>query len=170
MLKTDNPLLKQTEDQIQQRIKPELKEPLNRTVTAGLTMMYAPEMQQNLLKQMGKPGDYASKAAEGAVKLVGILFSQSKKSMPSSIAVPTATLLMCEGLDFLERSGKIKVDAPLLAKAMKDLSAYILQLFGISQKQVAEVVAKGAKGGAAAPAAPVQPPAAGIVGAAAQGV
>ncbi|MCY1168272.1 hypothetical protein D9M73_82600 [compost metagenome] len=164
MLKTNNPLLKQTEDQILSRIKPELKEPLNRTVTAGLTLMYAPAMQQNLLKQMGKPGDYASKVAEGSAKLTGILYLQSKKTMPLSIMIPTATLLMCEGLDFLERSGKVKVDGSLLAAAMKELSAYMLQLLGITPQQVAQVVNKGKQG-----AQPGQPAGAGIVGSQMQG-
>ena len=142
--KTTNPLLQQTEQAILQKIKPELKLPLERTVAAGLQVMYGkPEL---LIQQLSKSEDFAHNVGEGAAKLVGVLYGQSKKTMPVSIAVPAATIFMCEGLDFLEKAGKVKVTPELLAEATQDMGASVLQLFGITQDKMREALAqKGAQ-------------------------
>jgi hypothetical protein len=140
---TTNPLLQQTEQGVLQKVKPELKAPLERTVTAGLQVMYSkPEV---LIQQLSKSNDFAHSVGEGSAKLVGVLFHQSKNTMPISIAVPAAVIFMCEGLDFLEKAGKVKVSPELLAEATQDTTASVLQLFGVTQDKMREAVAK--KGG-----------------------
>lgn len=135
-----NPLLQQTQQGILQKIKPELKAPLERTVAAGLQVMYAkPEV---LIQQLSKSPDFAHSVGEGAAKLVGVLFSQSKNTMPINIAVPAATFFMCEGLDFLEKAGKVQVTSELLAEATQDMSASVLQLFGVTQDKMKQAMAQ----------------------------
>ena len=141
MLKTTNPLLQQTEQAIMQKIDPKLQMQLQRTVTAGLQIMYG--SKDNLIaKQLGKSSDYAHNVGEGAAKLVGILYQQSKKTMPPSIAVPAATIFMCEGLDFLEKAGKVKVNPDLLSEATQDMGAAVMQLFGVSPDKMQSMMAQ----------------------------
>ena len=64
--KTTNPLLQQTEQGVLQKVKPELKAPLERTVTAGLQVMYSkPEV---LIQQLSKSDDFAHSVGEGSAK------------------------------------------------------------------------------------------------------
>jgi hypothetical protein len=149
--KTANPLLQQTEQAIMQKMKPEFQEPLKRTVTAGLQVMYGSKNNMTV-QQLSKSNDYAHNVGEGAAKLVGILFEQSKKTMPPEIAVAAATIFMCEGLDFLEQAGKIKVTPDLLAEATQDMGASVLQLFGVSQEKMQQMIAQ--KQGQGAPGSP----------------
>ena len=141
---TTNPLLKQTEQAIMAKVEPNLQNPLQRTITAGLEIMYG--SKQGVLKnQLMKSNDFAHNAGEGAAKLVGILFIQSKKTMPVKVAVPAATIFMCEALGFLEQSGKVKVTPELLADSTKDMAASVLQLFGVSQDKMNAMIGQSVK-------------------------
>jgi hypothetical protein len=154
--KTTNPLLQKTELGIQAKLKPQLQMPLQRTVTAGLEIMYGGDYKI-MLQQLSKSPDYPHNVGEGAAKLVGILYHQSKNTMPMSIAVAAATIFMCEGLDFLEKAGKLKVTPDLLAETTQDMGASVLQLFGVTQDKMQQMMAQ--KQGAT-------PPPAGIINAA----
>jgi hypothetical protein len=143
--KTTNPLLQQTEQAITARVPQNLQNPLQRTLTAGFEIMYG--SKAGVLKsQLMKSNDFAHNAGEGAAKLIGILFIQSKKTMPVKIAVPAATIFMCEALGFLEQAGKIKVTPELLADATKDMAANVLQLFGVSQDKMNTMISQPPKG------------------------
>jgi hypothetical protein len=143
--KTTNPLLQQTEQAITARVPQNLQNPLQRTLTAGFEIMYG--SKAGVLKsQLMKSNDFAHNAGEGAAKLIGILFIQSKKTMPVKIAVPAATIFMCEALGFLEQAGKIKVTPELLADATKDMAANVLQLFGVSQDKMNSMISQPPKG------------------------
>ncbi len=143
--KTTNPLLQQTEQAITARVPQNLQNPLQRTLTAGFEIMYG--SKAGVLKsQLMKSNDFAHNAGEGAAKLIGILFIQSKKTMPVKIAVPAATIFMCEALGFLEQAGKIKVTPGLLADATKDMAANVLQLFGVSQDKMNTMISQPPKG------------------------
>lgn len=168
--KATNPLLQKTEQAILAKVKPELQSGMQRTVTAGLQVMYG--SKTNLMtQQLGKSPDYAHNVGEGAAKLLGILYQQSKKTMPLSIGVPAAMIFTCEGLDFLEKAGKLQVTPDLLSQATQEMGASVLQLFGVKPEQMQQAIAQQEAKGAAptaspTPATPSGPPAQGIVGAA----
>lgn len=169
--KTTNPLLQKTEQAVLAKVQPNLQMALQRTVSAGLHIMYG--SKGNILaQQLSKTPDYAHNVGEGAAKLVGILFHQSKNTMPMNVAVPAATIFMCEGLDFLEKAGRVQVTPELLAETTQDMGASVLQLFGVTQDKMQQMIAqKAAQGspgqaqaGASPMAAPTPPP--GIINAA----
>ena len=70
-----------------------------------------------------------------------ILYQQSKKTMPITVMGPTAFLLMLEGLDFLEKAGKIEVTPDLLDEATKDFGSSFLQLFGVTPEKMQSMIA-----------------------------
>jgi len=150
--KNSNPLLVQTESAVMQKVKPELKNGLQRAITAGLKIMY--ESKNGIFtQQLSKSQDYAHNVGEGVAKLVGMMFQQSKKTMPMNIAIPAATVFMCEGLDFLEKAGKVKVTPELLAEATQDMSASVLQLFGVTPEKMQQMIAAKQGGQPATPPA-----------------
>lgn len=138
--KQTNPTLAKTEAAITAKIPTKLKSAFSKAVTVGLKMMYSDQGSQVMKDQLNKSPDYARNVAEGAAKLVGEMFKQSKNTMPIKIAMPAAVMLMCEGLDFLEKAGKVKVTPELVATATKYLSEFVLQLFGVSQDKLHQLV------------------------------
>jgi hypothetical protein len=74
--------------------------------------------------------------------------------------------LLCEGLQFLEDAGKVKVDANFLAECMKEMGSAVLQVFGVSPQKLQSII--GQQGQPAQPtppqgAMPPAPPPGGIV-------
>lgn len=179
---TQNPTLQQAEQGIQAKVPPNLADAFQRTVTAGLQIMYSPQSHQIMLAQLTKPGDPADNVAEGAAKLCGVLYKQSKNTMPVQVMVPAAMIFMLEGLDFLSKSNGLQVTPQLIGQATQDVGMYVLKLMGISQQQMHAVVAhgihqasqQGAQGqvqpqGAAQPQPPTPPQSGGIIGGAMKG-
>jgi len=94
-------------------------------------------------RQLTKPGNPAQNVAEGAAKLVGELYRQSNGSMPVAIMAPATMILMCEGLDFLSKMKGAQITPQLLAQATQNASQGVLQLLGVSQQKLHQVVAQG---------------------------
>lgn len=140
---TANPLLQQTEQMVQARVAPAMQMNLQKAVTAGMMIMYAPQSHQIMMQQLTKPGDPAGNVAEGAAKLVGELYKQSRNTMPIPVMIPSATILMCEGLDFLSKVTGTPITPQLVAQAAQDLGHFMLILLGISQQKMHQVIAKG---------------------------
>lgn len=138
--KQTNPVLTKTEQAVTAKVPPKLKGAFSKTVTVGLKMMYSDQGQKIMKDQLSKSPDYARNVAEGAAKLIGEMFKQSKNTMPVKVAMSAAVMLMCEGLDFLEKAGKLKVTPELVATATKHLSEFVLQLFGVTQDKLHQLV------------------------------
>jgi hypothetical protein len=135
-----NPILQKTEQGIQQKVPQNLQDQFQKVITAGQTIMYSGNGKL-IAQQLNKPGDVLQNVGEGAAKLVGKLFQQSGHQLPVSLAAPAAIIFMCEALDYLEQSGKIQVTNDVVAKATQDTSAYVLQLFGVSQDKLHQIIA-----------------------------
>ena len=140
---TTNQLLAQTEQQITAKIKPQMQQAFAQANHAGAALLYSPAVQQRIMSKINSTPNPLDNAALGAANLTGVLIKQSKGRMPTQIAVPVATILMCEILDFAEKSGKLQVDANSLAQATHLLGNYVLRMLGVSQNQMHQVMAHG---------------------------
>lgn len=166
--KTTNPLLQKTEQQVQAKVDPALQNAFQRIVTAGLKVMYSQKSHDMMVSELKAHGDPAEIAGNGVAKLLGLLMSQSKGTMPMKAGIPAGTVLLCEGLDFMEQAGLVKVDQNVLAKAMQAMSSSFLQLLGVTPDKMGQMIAQARQQQAAPKAAPPKRPA-GIVAAAQQG-
>jgi hypothetical protein len=132
-----NPILQQTIDAITAKINPPNLTPVvQKVVAAGQKVIYSPETQKLLIAQMTGGGDQAENVGSGIAKLMGILMNQSHNTIPMQAAVPAATILMCDGLDFLEQAGDVQVTPDFLAQCTKDMSSALLQVFGVSPEKI----------------------------------
>ena len=93
--------------------------------------------------------------------------SQSKGTMPMKAAIPAAAVLLCEGADFMEQAGLVKVDQNVLAKAMQAMSSSFLATAGCDARQDGADDCPGQTAAGSTKAAPPKRPA-GIVAAAQQ--
>lgn len=167
---TQNALLQQTEQSIQSKVPTNLQAAFQRTLTAGLTIMYTPKLQAPMMQAIQGLTDIAQGAATGAANLLGMLYKQSNQKMPMTIAIPVGMSLMCEFLDLMEKTGKGQVTSDLIAQATQDTSQAIMQLFGISPGKVQQMAQANSQGAASAsPAAPAAPQSKGLLGASVQG-
>jgi hypothetical protein len=141
--KTTDPFLQKTEQAVQAKVPQAMQSAFQRALQAGLTIMYTPKMQQRMMTGIQGLTDQAQGAARGAANILGILFNQSKGSMPMQIGVPVAMSLMCEFLDLMEKSGKGPITPELVGQATQDTSAAVMQLFGIDQNKMHQVVGAG---------------------------
>jgi hypothetical protein len=134
--KTTNPQLQAVEQAVQTKVPPELNSAFQRIVAAGEKVMYAPETRHLLQSQLSQKGAPADLAGQGVAKLMGLLFKESKGTMPMKAAIPAAQVLLCEALDFMEKAGLVQVGDDLIAEATKDMMAYLLQIFGFKKAQI----------------------------------
>lgn len=176
--KQTNPLLAQAETAIQAKVQPQNLPLFQRIVTAGQKVMYSPQTHDMMLKALSGPGNKADIAGEAASKLLGVLYHEMQGKLDMTVAIPAGVMLLCEGLDFMEKSGSITVDKPFLAQAMKSMMTSTLQLFGVTPQKLAQMKQGAAQGGApgaspagasapsaSAPAGLASPPAGIIAGA-----
>lgn len=160
---SDIPALQnKTLQQADQALRAKSKNPqaLDRVVQAGLGTMFSEGGSKLFKEQIDKPGDIVDHAAEGAAKLVGVLYEKSKRSMPMDALVQGCMVLLFHGLDFLEQAGKVQVTPEVLAAATKAAGSYVLQLLGVTPQKLQQMTAK-ATAGKGGPTPPPKP--AGIV-------
>lgn len=157
---TNNPLLAKTEQQITSKIKPQMQQAFLSAAHAGGVLLYSQQVQSRIMSQINSTPNPIDNAAQAAANLTGVLIKQSGGKMPTQIAVPVSTLMLCEILDLLEKLGKVQVTPDNLAQATQLLGNYILRTLGINQDQVHQVMAhtmSQAQSGKANGAAPTQP-------------
>ena len=126
-----NPLLEKTKQAILQSADERLRPVIQKVVDAGLKVMFSPETRELTLRQL-KGGADPEAIGAGAAKLMGVLFNQSKGTIPMQAAIPASTILLCEALQFLEDAGVAQVNQDLLAQSMKATGSSILQMFGVT--------------------------------------
>lgn len=142
---TNNPTLQQIEQEVQSKVPQDMQNAFQRIVTGGLKIMYDPKTHEMVSNQLNQEGDPSDVAGEGVAKLIGLLYKESKGTMPIKAAIPAAQILLCEGLDFMEKAGRIELNNDTIAKATQDMIGYLLQLFGFKQEQIAEYMKAGAQ-------------------------
>ena len=134
--KTNNKLLMKAEAAIEAKVKPAQKNAFQRIVLAGLKVLYADKARKMVASEIKGGGDVAHAVGNGVAKLLGVLLSQSKGTMPMDAAIPAGSLLVCEALDFVEQAGVIKVDAAVLDAATQTMGASFLQLLGVTPEKL----------------------------------
>jgi hypothetical protein len=157
-----NPILQKTQDATLAKADPRLRPVIQKVVEAGKKLLYSDQTRKMVVSQLHQGTDPESIGA-GVAKLFGVLFHQSKNTIPMQAGIPAATLLLCEVLQFMEDGGAVKVDANFLAECTKAMGSAILQMLGITPDKLQGMVdkAKGAQAGAPGqPAAgvPAAPP------------
>lgn len=133
-----NTLIKQVEQQIEQRLKAGVRESYMKIVIAG--MKYALNKgDQSLFAQLHDSKDPVNDCVKGAIGLVGILRRAAKGAMPADAMIPAAMTLMLEALDYAERAGLLKVDAAVVDQATQLLLNTLLPLLGITPQKLGQL-------------------------------
>lgn len=136
-----NTLVKQVEQQIEQRLKAGVRESYMKIVIAG--MKYALNKgDQSLFAQLHGSKNVMEDCVKGAIGIVGVLRRASKGAMPADAMIPAAMTLMLEALDYAERAGMLKVDAAMIDEATQQFLNTLLPLLGLTPQKIAQMTAQ----------------------------
>lgn len=152
-----NDLMKKAAADRMAKVNPKLVPAVEKVVASGKKVMYAEQTRGMFLEAM-KAGTDPESIGAAVAKLMVILQNQAKGTIPPEILIPAATLLLFEGLAFLEDAGMVTVDAPFLAECTKAMGSAMLQIMGVSPEKLQGMLQQGAPQGqpAAPPAGIVQ--------------
>lgn len=136
-----NQILENTKAEILKKVDQRLQPAVQKAVTAGETVMYAPSTRQDLIAALGDGSDPESIGA-GIAKLLAVLFNKSQNTMPMEVGIPAAVILLCEALQFIEDSGKAKITPEMLAECTKAMGSAVLQMFGVTPEKLQQMTGK----------------------------
>lgn len=137
-----NNMLKQAEQGIEAKVPAQLKDAFSKVVTAGLTIMYSPQMEQMRAQRMGDVQDPAKEAGQGAARMLSNLYEQSKRKMPVDVMVPAAMIFAFEFLDLLAQSGKAQITPDLIDKTTESVGNAVLPMFGVTPDKLQQMIAQ----------------------------
>lgn len=135
-----NPLLQQTEDQLERNLTPENRADYMKIVVAG--MRHALDKNGAMLNQLAKSPDPIAGAAKGAFGLVLIMKKDANGVMPMKAAIPAGMTLMLKALDFIDRSKIAPIGEPELVRATHIFTDYVFARSGITKQGLASVANK----------------------------
>lgn len=138
-----NPLLQQVVEQVEAQVPADLRNTYDRIFLAGQKVMYSPETREMMMRQFSSQQNIAEAAGEGIAKLFAMLISESKGTLNMKAAIPAMTALLCDGLDFLEGAGRVRVDERVLADATSEMGSAILQVLGVTPEKMQGILAAG---------------------------
>lgn len=130
-----NPLLQQTEDDIEAKLKPENRANYMKIVVAGMHIALA-NGPNGFAGKLRTSRDPIGDCARGAVDLLFIMRKESKGVMPMQAGIPAAMTLMLHGLDLIDRAKIAKVDANVLAQATQIFGNALLHKSGITPQML----------------------------------
>lgn len=136
-LMSSNKLLQTAEDKVESNLTPENRVNYQKLVTAGLKTALA-NGANSYLAQLKNSKDPLNDSAVGAVNLVFILNKQARGTAPIQAMVPAATTLMLHALDFVDRTGMMKIGAQEIATATKKLADTIFKNMGVTPQMLAK--------------------------------
>lgn len=140
-------LLQAAEDKIEGNLVPENRANYQKLVVAGLKVALA-NGNQSYLAQLKNSKDPLSDSATGAVNLVFILNKQARGTAPIQAMVPAAMTLMLHALDFVDKTGMMKIGTQELATATKKFSDVVFKNMNVTPQMLhkaSESVSKAVK-------------------------
>ncbi|MES2942934.1 MAG: hypothetical protein V4772_08700 [Pseudomonadota bacterium] len=138
----ENDIIKKAEASIDQKVKPADKEAYNKIVIAGMKVMFSKEMNGELLDGLRQSQDPAITAAEGIIGILGLLYKQSRNTMPIVPMMMAGMSLLLQGLEFAEQAGIMQVTPQTIDVATQHYIESLLTKLGITQEKLGGMLEK----------------------------
>tara|TARA_R110000868_G_C10878651_1_gene762771 strand:- start:184 stop:702 length:519 start_codon:yes stop_codon:yes gene_type:complete len=130
-----NNLLKATEQKLEAGLTVANRKAYNKIVVAGMKIALD-KGGEGMLAQLAKSQSPLEDAVHGAIGLCVLMRKQSRNTMPVQSMVPAGMTLLIHALDFLDKSGVMKIGQPEIVKATKMYANKILAAFGVDKKMI----------------------------------
>ena len=117
-------------------LPPNMQEPFQRIVVAGLKVMFDPQTHHLMLKELSGPGPMPQKLGLGVAGLMALLFQQAQRSMPPQLLIPCGLVLLAHAAEFVAKAGQ-PLTAQDFGAAAETLTAAILKAAKVDPAKVA---------------------------------
>lgn len=136
-----NNILQAAEQKLESGLTPDNREDYLKVVVAGMRTALA-RGPQGMLARLRQSPDPIKAAADGAVSLVLMLRLQSRNTMPVKAMIPAGATLMFHALDFLDKSGAVKIGVNELAQATRIFGDRIMRAMGMTPQKLTALATK----------------------------
>lgn len=139
---------------VEKVLPPEMVEAFERTVIAGKTIMYSPNMEDTIRQEMAGDEPIEKKLAQSIVGLMALMDKQAKPGIPVQVIIPATIELVYDAADFVNNAGLAEVTPEQLKTATQLAVMMTLQRYGAQPDQIAQVMrGEIGQGGVSGPAA-----------------
>lgn len=111
-----------------------------RIVDAGAAVVYDKKLFPQLIKGVEDSENPIETVADGMIGILGILFNQSRRTMPVDTMVSAGMALLIDALDFMEQAGIAKIGNAELAQATKFYINSLLPKLGVTPDQLGQAL------------------------------
>lgn len=143
-----DPTLQKIQDGVEAKLPPELKQPYLQVVVAGMRVMFDPATHGLMVERLNQGEDISKSIAFGIAALIGQIYIQSGKKMSIPAAMAASITLMCQALDFAEKSKGLQITPELAATCAQATTRAAMAKFGIGQQQIDQAVETNKQGAA----------------------
>lgn len=144
-------VIEQAQESLKQHVPPQFAQATQRFVLAGMRVMFHPKTHELVMRELTREeGPIERRVAMGVAALVSILQQRTKGPVQQPALVAAANILLMEALKFLAQGGQIDATPDLVSNATSELSAYLMQKFGLDTpekvREAQQVMVRGASG------------------------
>ncbi len=116
-----------------------LKGAYDRTVTAGMKMMFDPKVREQTMNFMKGPGDEATKIGQGVGSIMLALFEYSNQTMPPQIIIPCGLELIAHAGEVGREAG-LPLDDQVIGEAMAQMVPFVLEKMGLPPEKIQQMM------------------------------
>lgn len=127
-----NNVLQAAEQKIESQLTPANRADYLKIVTAGMKIALQGG-PKSILAALSNSKTPLQDCVHGAINLCGLMWKQSRGTMPIKAMVPAAMTLLIQALDFADKSGIVKIGAPELVQATHMFTDVLFAKLGISK-------------------------------------
>lgn len=135
-----SPLLSKVEAKVEATVKQPAQDAYRRIVAAGMKFAFDPQAHGTVMDGLDKSKDPIHDVAVGVVGILILLYKKSKNTMPTDAMVPAGMTLVLNGLDYLEKTGRMKITNAEIDNATQIYIANIQPKLGITPQVMGKAV------------------------------
>lgn len=138
----NNAMIIKAEAAIDAKVPTKDKQAYDKICLAGMKVMFSKETHGQLMQGLKESQEPLKTAVEGIIGILGILFKESRNTMPVGPMILAGQSLLMEGLDFMEQGGMIEVTPDVLAEATQLYIETLLPKIGMSPEKMQAIMAQ----------------------------
>lgn len=138
----NNEMIIKAEAAVDAKVPPADKAAYDKIVLAGMKVMFEDDQMHAQLLQGLKESPDVKTVVEGIIGILGILFQESRNTMPVGPMILAGQSLLMEALDFMEEGGMLEVAPDVLGEATQLYIETLLPKLGMTPAKMQEIMAQ----------------------------